>query len=73
VTQMRLYDMQLATDELDIILEALWEFKRQQDYLRPAAAPAVDQLRRRLLRNSIAQDAAATSAWGMAALPSEST
>lgn len=59
--------------ELDIILEALWEFKHQQDYLRPAAAPGIDKLRRRLLRDSIVAANAQDPVWGMAALPPEST
>ena len=59
--------------ELDIILEALWEFKRQQDYLRTAAAPGVDKLRRRLLRDSIVSANAQDAVWSMAALPPEST
>lgn len=59
--------------ELDVILEALWEFKRQQQHLRPAAAPFVDRLRRRLLRDSIVRgELADLAGWGQAQAP-EST
>lgn len=67
------YVLTVTIAELDIILEALWCHKQDLNHRQPAAAPGVDSLRRRLLRDSVVADQAQDATWSMAALPPEST
>jgi len=67
------YKLELTEYQLDIIIDALWEYQHVQGTVLGKRTVEIQALRKRLVLESTDQIYGTATAWGMAALPPEST